>query len=101
MRWENSVEACRPQMTIWRIRAAPWILNVTNTHSEYIIPIAFPPQQRLHERSSVLRNTHISYLVPLANCAPNHFAFICKNVLLITGCVSLSVASFEAGETQY
>ena len=31
-----------------------WIPNATNTHSEYLIPIAFPLQQWLHERASVL-----------------------------------------------
>jgi len=29
------------------------------THSEYVILTAFPPQQRLHERSWVLRCTNI------------------------------------------
>ena len=53
--WEkNSVDACRPQMTIWRMRAACWIPKVTNTHSECLTLIAFPQQQWLHERSYVL-----------------------------------------------
>ena len=37
-------------MTIWRMRIARWILNATNTHSEYLTLIAFPLQQWLHER---------------------------------------------------
>jgi len=88
-------------MKIWRMRAACWIPKVTNTHSEYIILIAFPLQQWLHERSSVLRNTHIAYLVPPAKCTHNHSALICNNVRLITGCVLSSVASCEAGEMRY
>jgi len=28
-----------------RIRIAYWILKATNTHSEHVIPIAFPQQQ--------------------------------------------------------
>jgi hypothetical protein len=28
-------------MTIWRMRMARWILNHTNTHSEYVILITF------------------------------------------------------------
>ena len=42
-------------MTIWRMRIACWILTATNEHSEYAILTAFPLQQWLHERASVLR----------------------------------------------
>jgi hypothetical protein len=49
--WPNVVERDRPQMTIWRMRFACWIPNATNTHSEYVILIAFPLQQWLHERA--------------------------------------------------
>ena len=41
-------------MTIRRMRIACWILKATNTHTEYVILIALPLQQWLHERSSVL-----------------------------------------------
>jgi hypothetical protein len=43
--------------TIWCMPIACWITNATNTHSEYVILIAFPRQQLLHERVSVLRST--------------------------------------------
>ena len=33
----------------WRMRFACWITKATDTHSEYVIPIAFPRQQRLRE----------------------------------------------------
>ena len=32
--------------------------NATNTHSEYVILVAFPRQQWLYERASVLRHTY-------------------------------------------
>jgi len=35
------------------------VIKATNTHSEYVIPIAFPRQQWLHERASVLRYTQV------------------------------------------
>jgi hypothetical protein len=35
--WENIVEPGRPQMTIWHVRIACWILRASNTHSEYVI----------------------------------------------------------------
>ena len=37
----------------------------TNTHSEYVILIAFPLQQWLHERASLLRYMYIVCLVLL------------------------------------
>jgi len=42
---------------IQRMRIASEVPRATNTHSEYVILIAFPPQQRLGERFSVLRCT--------------------------------------------
>jgi hypothetical protein len=51
--WKNIVERGRPQMTIWRIHIACWIPKATNTHSQYVILIAFPPQQWLHERAGI------------------------------------------------
>jgi hypothetical protein len=52
-----------PQMTIWRLRIALWIPKATNTHSQYVILIAFALQQRLHEHNSVLSHTYIACLV--------------------------------------
>ena len=49
------------QMTIRRI--ACWIFKATNTHSVYVILTAFPMQQWLHERASMLRHTHIACIV--------------------------------------
>jgi len=50
-------------MTIWRMRIACWITKDTNTHSEYVTFIAFPLQQWVHERASVLRYTYIAFVV--------------------------------------
>jgi hypothetical protein len=41
--------------TIMRMRIASWMTKTTNTHSEYVILIAFPLQTWLHERASMLR----------------------------------------------
>jgi hypothetical protein len=56
--WRNIVDLGRPQMTIWRMRIACWIPKATNTHSQYVILIAFPLQQWLRERASLLRYTY-------------------------------------------
>jgi hypothetical protein len=61
--WENIVEPRRPQMTIWRMRTACWIPKATNTLSQYVILIAFPQEQWLHERAFILRYTFIACLV--------------------------------------
>jgi len=39
--WKNILELERPRITIWRMRIARWIPKGTNTHSEYVILIAF------------------------------------------------------------
>ena len=40
--WKSKVDSDRPQVTIWRMRIAYWIPKATNTHSVYVIHIAFP-----------------------------------------------------------
>ena len=42
---KNIVKPERPQMTIWHMRIVRCMLKATNTHSEYVIPIAFPLKQ--------------------------------------------------------
>jgi len=56
---KNIAEPGRPQMTIWRMRFACCIPKATNTHSEYVILIAFPLQQLLQKHASMLHYTHI------------------------------------------
>jgi hypothetical protein len=57
---ENIVECGRPQMRIWCMLTACWIPKSTDTYSENVILIAFPLQQWLQERVSVLRYTYIA-----------------------------------------
>jgi len=42
---KNGVESGRTQITIWRMRCACWITKARETHSQYVILIAFPLQQ--------------------------------------------------------
>jgi len=44
---------------ILRMRIACWIPKATNTHSEYVILIAFLPKPWLYKRASALRYTCI------------------------------------------
>ena len=68
--WKNIVERGRLQMTIWRMRIAFWIPKATNTHSDFVILIAFPLQQQLHEQASML---HYMYTVCLVNVDSSRF----------------------------
>jgi hypothetical protein len=60
---KNFVERGRLQMTIWRMRIACWIPKATNTPTGCVTLIAFPQQQWLYERASLLRYTYIACLV--------------------------------------
>jgi len=53
IKWKNIVEPDWPQMTMWHMRSACWILKAINTPSEYVIFIAFGRQQWLRERASI------------------------------------------------
>jgi len=61
--WKTVVEWGKLQIQIRRMRIACWVLKATNTHSEYVILTAFPLQQWLLERFSVLRYTYIACIV--------------------------------------
>jgi hypothetical protein len=50
-------------MTIWRMCIAYRISKATNSHSVYAIFTAFPLQQWLQQRVSMLRDTYIACLV--------------------------------------
>jgi len=49
-------------MTTWRVRIACWITKATNTYTEYVILIAFPLQQWLRGRASMLYVIYIACL---------------------------------------
>ena len=61
--WKNIVELDRTQITVWSMRFACWIPKVTNTHSEYVIFVAFPLQQWLRKRAPTLSYTYIAWLI--------------------------------------
>jgi hypothetical protein len=72
--WKNSVEPGRPHMTIWCLRIACWLPKSTNTNSEYVILVAFPRQQWMHERVCVFRYTYTARLVTnVQDCLQPHY----------------------------
>ena len=48
---------------IRRMRSACWITMATDTHSEYVILMAFPRQTRLRKRALISRYTYITCLI--------------------------------------
>jgi hypothetical protein len=50
---------------IWCMRLVCWITKATNTHSEYVIVIAFPLQQWFRERDSVSHYTYTGFRASL------------------------------------
>jgi len=62
IKWKNTVGPDGSHMTLWRIRISWWIRMSTNTHLDYVILIAFPPKQWLHERTSLLHYTCLACL---------------------------------------
>ena len=59
--WKNTAGQYAKEMTIIRrMRFSCWISKAPNTRVEYVIFIAFPLQQWLRERASMLRYTYIA-----------------------------------------
>jgi hypothetical protein len=65
--WKNTVKLGSPQMTIWHMRIACSVPEAKNTHLLYVMFIAFPQQQWLHEHASVLRYMYFVCLVILTH----------------------------------
>jgi hypothetical protein len=59
--WKTIVQATDASI-IWRMRFTCCVFKVANTHSQYVILIAFPLQKWLHGRASILRCTYIDFL---------------------------------------
>ena len=78
-------------MTIWLMRIACWIPKATDTHSEYVIIIAFPSNQWLHERASMLRYTCIAVLFTISSSGSvlwkiQAVGFKCMQFSCVNGC---------------
>jgi len=95
--WKNIVEADRPQMTIWRMRIACCVPKATNPYSECIIFIAFPLQQWLHKRASMLRYTYNVCLFSDYFDFPSSVSF--DNSFTLIFVIKLLISEGKAGET--
>jgi len=60
--WKNLVDLDRLQMTVRRMCISCWMPRATDTHSQYVILIAFPIQPCLHQHASVLHYTILAVL---------------------------------------
>jgi hypothetical protein len=61
--WQNTYSQKCYRNIPRRMRYTCWIKKATDTHSEYVILIAFPKQQWLRERVLLLHCPYIAYLV--------------------------------------
>ena len=76
--WKNIVEPDRQQMTVWRMHIACWIPKATNTLSESVICIAFPPQLWLRKCATVFHCMYIAHLVDFSeDCSSRSWLFLC------------------------
>ena len=60
--WKNFVDSARPKITIWRMRIARWVTKNTDTHSEYLILIAFFLVARTHLNVTFVRTLPVLYI---------------------------------------
>ena len=89
--WKNTEHPVRSQMPIWHMRIACWTPEATSTHSEYVILIAFPMQQCLHESALMLR--YITWPVLLLSVRDAH------NVLSELPCLTLILLTWTIWRT--
>ena len=69
--WDNVEKCCRSgqatdDIITWRMRYGCWTTKVTDTHSEYIILLAFWRQECLRERAAMSRlylHCHVPYQI--------------------------------------
>jgi hypothetical protein len=89
--WDNVERCCRVMrsMIVWRVHIACWIPKATSTPSEYVLLIAFPLQQWLHECTSTLCYAYIACLF-LLFCSK--LSFSCLNISI---CSSLPSCNFS------
>jgi len=93
--WIKIVEPDRSQMTIWLIRFASWIFKATDTHSEYVILIEFPLQQRLYEHAIMLRFTSLLVLFNMSFSLVNDFLCFLRCLLIHFRSQSLSTVIYQ------
>jgi hypothetical protein len=82
-------------MTIWRMRIACLIPKATDTQSEYVIITAFPRNQLLYERDSMLQLLSIAVLFTVSfsgslSCKIQAFGFRSMQFSRVNGCCECS-----------
>ena len=99
--WKYIVDRGRAQVTIWRMRISCWIPKATNTHSEYVLLIAFPRQRWLCERVSMLRYTYIACLVKRSYSIRNFGTYTAPHaVVMMSVARTPATARYNFGHTR-
>ena len=77
-------------MIAWRMLFVYWVTKAGNKHFEYVIGVAFPFQQWLNKRTSVLRYTYIACLVM-------HNVCMCTSIFIMNTLFVCTIADFVRG----
>ena len=88
--WKNILQPDRPHMTIQCMLNACWIPKATNTHSEYVIHIAFSLLQWLRKRISVLLSVYFAVLFRTKMARNSSFRQIGRNNFYSPGWLAAS-----------
>ena len=91
-----------PQITTWR-RLALYGYMRTHAHSECVILTAFPRQQWLRERTSMLRYTYIACLATIPANSQKKRTYFCHSLqtLLLTAWVSIPLEKLTVAHITY
>ena len=91
--WKNIAQPDRPQMTniTLHMQFACWKTSTTDTHSEYVVLIAFPHKQWLRESAAMLQNTYIACLL---NIRKAMFQIPVELYVLPSGIISIQCVVF-------
>jgi hypothetical protein len=88
--WKNVVEPNRPQITIRRMLITCWIPKATNTHSYYVIFIAFP-------MVTMVARPHLNVIL-YVHCL---FCFVSRRILITFHVITFNDDAFYFIFTEY
>jgi hypothetical protein len=92
--WKIFVQSDRPQITIWRMRIAFWTPKAINTYAKYVMLVAFPWQQWLHELPTVTCDTYIVLFLSHSFCHHHMFSSFSRTVFSLHSVSSLFVSFY-------
>ena len=93
IKWKNIVKPERPLMTVWHMCIAFWIPKATNTHSEYLIFIAFP----CNNGCTNMPHYYIIHTLPVLLSFYSTHTISSQRRLPLCGCVWILFSLIDSG----